>query len=410
MRELMELDKDADEVQEDLVNKLKASILVDVKGIREEIISSFNSAAYDILQDVLGEHLPKVLQDNGNLKSMILDLTKEVSTLKEQVMDLKHAISKFHNSLTSPGPDSSQSESFLSKPQPSTEYPLDQFRIHLKSPVFQPANEQRTIQEETQHQTPNLLNETFPNARSWTSPEEQPDYEAEPDHSSSFNLHFPPMPKNKQKMSAPCVNSTSTIKKGWAIAASSLPVSISNFSRQEPKQPQLSHLEISGELPDFQNASNGIQFLLPIFNSRLCPSLFCDVHRELLADDIRSLVDITPHRKVKTWLLQFADSQLTAFIFEHRRKLSTLPKSSEISSSPKLYVNPNLSPEDKAQQIKVLRAFNKLRFIGNESSFSVFPQGFSIKIVYEAKRFFYSFDSRKSPQEFLKSKNIKFKE
>ena len=44
MRELMELDKDADEVQEDLVNKLKASILVDVKGIREEIISSFNSA------------------------------------------------------------------------------------------------------------------------------------------------------------------------------------------------------------------------------------------------------------------------------------------------------------------------------------------------------------------------------
>jgi len=59
----MEPDKD-DEVQEDFVNKLKASILVDVKGIREEIISSFNSAAYDILQDVLGEHLPKVLQDN----------------------------------------------------------------------------------------------------------------------------------------------------------------------------------------------------------------------------------------------------------------------------------------------------------------------------------------------------------
>ena len=263
MRELMEPDKDADEVEEDRVNKLKASILEDVKGIREEIISSFNSTAYDILQDVLGEHLPKVLQDNEILKSMISDLTKEVSTLKEQVMDLKHTISKFHNSSTSPGPDSSQSELFFSKPQPSTEHPLDQFRIHLKSPVFQPATEQRTIQEETQHQTPNLLKESscFTNTRSWTSPEEQPDYEAEPDHSSSFNLHFPPIPKNKQKMSAPpCVNSTSTIKKGWAIAASSLPVSISNFSRQEPKQPQLSHLEISGELPDFQNASNGIQF------------------------------------------------------------------------------------------------------------------------------------------------------
>ena len=131
----MEPDKDADEVQEELVNKLKASILVDVKGIREEIISSFNSAAYDILQDVLGEHLPKVLQDNGNLKSMIFDVTNQVSTLKEQVMDLKHAISKFHNSSTSPGPNSSQSESFLSKPQPATEHPLAQFHIHLKSPV-----------------------------------------------------------------------------------------------------------------------------------------------------------------------------------------------------------------------------------------------------------------------------------
>ena len=120
-------------------------------------------------------------------------------------------------------------------------------------------------------------------------------------------------------------------------------------------------------------------------------------------------MDITPYRKVKTWLVQFSNVQFTAFIFEHRRKLSTLPQPSD-SSSPKLYVNPNLSPEDKAQQIKVLRAFNKLRFIGNDSSFSVFPQGFSIKIVYEAKKFFYSFDSEKSPQEFLKSKNIKFKE
>ena len=237
-------------------------------------------------QDVLGEHLPKVLQDNEILKSMISDLTKEVSTLKEQVIDLNHAISKFHNSSTSPGPDNYQSEPLLSKPQPSTEHPLDQFRIHLTSPVFQPATEQTTFQEKTQHQTPNPLKESFTNARSWTSPEEQLDYEAEPDHSTNtnalFDLHFPPMSKNKQKLSAPHVNSTSTIKKGWAIADSSLPVTISNFSRQEQKQPQLSHLEISGKLPDFQNATNGIQFLLPIFNSRLCPSLFCDVHKSKL--------------------------------------------------------------------------------------------------------------------------------
>ena len=61
MRELMDPDKGVNELEENLVKKLKASILVDAKGIREEIVSSFNSAAYDILQDVLGEHLPKVI-------------------------------------------------------------------------------------------------------------------------------------------------------------------------------------------------------------------------------------------------------------------------------------------------------------------------------------------------------------
>ena len=148
-----------------------------------------------------------------------------------------------------------------------------------------------------------------------------------------------------------------------------------------------------------------------IFNKKMeCLSLFCGARKGLDVDDLKSLVDITPYRKVKTWVVQFSNVQFTEFIFEHRRKLCTLPQPIEVSFSPKLYGNPNLSPEDKAQQIKVLRAFNKLRFIGNESSFSVFPQGVSIKIVYETKRFFYSFDSRKSPQQFLKSKNIKFKE
>ena len=82
MRELMEPDMDANEQEENIVSKLKASILVDVKGIREEIITSFNGAAYDILQDVLGQHLPKVLHENEILKNLISDLTKEVSALK----------------------------------------------------------------------------------------------------------------------------------------------------------------------------------------------------------------------------------------------------------------------------------------------------------------------------------------
>ena len=74
MRELMEPDMDANDQEENIVSKLKASILVDVKGIREEIITSFNSAAYDILQDVLGEHLPKVLHENEILRKLISDL------------------------------------------------------------------------------------------------------------------------------------------------------------------------------------------------------------------------------------------------------------------------------------------------------------------------------------------------
>ena len=90
MRELMEPNKEADKSEENLVSKLKASILVDIKGIREEIVSSFNNAAYDILQDVLGEHLPEVLQENKILKNMICDLTKEVSILKDQVLELTH--------------------------------------------------------------------------------------------------------------------------------------------------------------------------------------------------------------------------------------------------------------------------------------------------------------------------------
>ena len=212
-----------------------------------------------------------------------------------------------------------------------------------------------------------------------TSPEEDSDYEQEPDHSSNaqalYDQHFPAIAKNKPTISAPRNNATTYSKRGWAIAASSLPVPISNALRNVPKHPHLSHLEISGELPDFRNSVHGANFLLPILNSRLCPALFCDARKELDVDDIKSLVDITPYRKVKTWLVQFSNVQFTAFIFEHRRKLSTLPQLSE-SSSPKLYVNPNLSPEDKAQQIKVLRAFNKLHVLEMIAVFLCFRKDF----------------------------------
>ena len=87
MRELMDPDKGVNELEENLVNKLKASILVDVKGIREEIVSSFNSAAYDILQDVLGEHILKVIQENETLKSMLDNFPRKFQTSKRKFLN-----------------------------------------------------------------------------------------------------------------------------------------------------------------------------------------------------------------------------------------------------------------------------------------------------------------------------------
>ena len=387
LRELMDVGREVNTQEEAIVEKLKSSILVDVKGMADEIISGITSAGYDILRDVFTETAPQLLKENEILKNMLTHLTEQVLQLKLEIVELKK--------LSTPVfLDNFQSGPLQPNTHPTTEQ-LPNFRIQVKSPISQPATDQTTFQEGNNAQNSTPPRENFENLRRLTSPEEDSDYEQEPDHSSNaqalYDQHFPAIAKNRPTISPTRNNATTYAKRGWAIAASSLPVPISNALRNVPKHPHLSHLEISGELPDFLNSVHGANFLLPILNSRLCPALFCDARKELDVDDIKSLVDITPYRKVKTWLVQFSNVQFTAFIFEHRRKLSTLPQLSE-SSSPKLYVNPNLSPEDKAQQIKVLRAFNKLRFIGNDSSFSVFPQGFSIKIVYDEKKFFYSFD------------------
>ena len=51
--------------------------------------------------------------------------------------------------------------------------------------------------------------------------------------------------------------------------------------RNETKQHQLTHLEISGDLPDFGNAKTSLDFLIPIINSRLFPALLCDLRKEV---------------------------------------------------------------------------------------------------------------------------------
>ena len=300
----------------------------------------------------------------------------------------------------------------LQKLNPSTtETPSNAFVIDVKGDTSQPASKQ-IHQKEVQHPltTPNSK---LPN-KEWASPEEDPDYEQ--DYSQSmYEENFPALPNpsqenpfknNSNRVSKPNVAPTG-IKSGWAIASSSLPVHIKPFVKKT-NIPQVLHLEISGDLPNFESSNKSIQFLLSILNLRLCPVLFNKCQRDLTQEDIYSLVDISAHRKVKTWLLRLKNTQFSEFIFENRRKLSSFQHSSDSPSSPKLYVNPNLSPEDKFHQIKILQAFQKLKVIGEDkkSNFSVFPQGFVIKIVFESKKFFYPFDSKKSPKEFLLSKGI----
>ena len=106
---------------------------------------------------------------------------------------------------------------------------------------------------------------------------------------------------NSNRVSKPNVAPTG-IKSGWAIASSSLPVHITPFVKKT-NIPQVLHLEISGDLPNFESSNKSIQFLLSILNSRLCPVLFNKCQRDLTQEDIYSLVNISAHRKVKTWML-----------------------------------------------------------------------------------------------------------
>jgi len=318
MRELMEPDTNANEQEENIVSKLKASILVDVKGIREEIITSFNGAAYDILQDVLGEHLPKVIQENETLKSMLGKLSEQVSNLQKEILDLKNTL---RPSVSSQNPQLGQNPPFQ-----------NDFVINVKSQTSLPAPTQK-FQGEVQgtDSTPRRVKLT---QREWASPEEDPDYEEEPfSHKQAmlYEENFPALtiPHNQDKSSHQ-IQQPTLIKRGWAIASSSLPVPVVKKFRNETKQHQLSHLEISGDLPDFENAKTSLDFLIPIINSRLCPALLCDLRKAVTLDDILSLVDITSHRKVKTWLIQFKNVMFKEFIFENRRKLSSLKNSHQI--------------------------------------------------------------------------------
>jgi len=82
LRELMDVGREVNTQEEAIVEKLKSSILVDVKGMADKIISGITSAGYDILRDVFTETAPQLLKENEILKNMLTHLTEQVLQLK----------------------------------------------------------------------------------------------------------------------------------------------------------------------------------------------------------------------------------------------------------------------------------------------------------------------------------------
>ena len=77
-----------------------------------------------------------------------------------------------------------------------------------------------------------------------------------------------------------------------------------------------------------------------------------------------------------------------------------------------MYVSPYLDPIDVKNQIIVLKSFLSQQHKDNGCpSFKAFAQGFSIKVVTgEGAKYFYPFDCKQTPQQFLQSKGIHCKE
>ena len=85
----MDVGREVNTQEEAIVEKLKSAILVDVKGMADEIISGITSAGYDILRDVFTETAPQLLQENEILKNMLTHLTGQVLHLKLEIIEMK---------------------------------------------------------------------------------------------------------------------------------------------------------------------------------------------------------------------------------------------------------------------------------------------------------------------------------
>jgi len=212
-------------------------------------------------------------------------------------------------------------------------------------------------------------------------------------------------------------DSSSSLTKGWAIAAGSVVAKTPSFERATTKKDSL-NLVVTGDIPSGSLASIKTE-LVSRFNATLHPA-FRGLERDFCANDISHiLVD------GKSLIIRLSSLEAKSVIYENKKLLAGKPHLSEEeteTSSPnpntlpmwKMYVSPHLDPQDLKNQKVVLRAFNSLQLKGNapdSPSFKVFPQGFSIKIVTpNGKKFFYPFDCKQSPKQFLLSKGVRCKE
>ena len=112
--------------------------------------------------------------------------------------------------------------------------------------------------------------------------------------------------------------------------------------------------------------------------------------------------------KWKIWFLKIESCCPTVFTL-HLKKQSLLII--HLSHGRYMFVSPHLDPQDIKNQKNVLKDFLPLQKHANGSpSFKAYAQGFSIKIATpEGKKFFYPFDCKHSPQQFLLSKGINCK-
>ena len=203
----------------------------------------------------------------------------------------------------------------------------------------------------------------------------------------------------------------SPITQGWAIAAAS----VSSKSPHSPlfsKKKESLNIVLSGDIPSGSVATVKEE-LVKRFNAAINPS-FRGLERDFVCSDITNILFHNNSIHVR-----LCSSEVKHMIFENRKLLSGSLRcpSGETASlnnpfpSWKMFVSPHLDAQDLKNQKIVLNAFLSRQLKENGSpSFKAYAQGFSIKIVTaEGAKFFYPFDCKQSPNQFLASKGIKSK-